>query len=296
MVVRVGMLRGPRRCAPWRWLALAAVALTIASACRREAGPAAGPPRLVTLTPSATEIVAALGAADALVGVDDYSTFPPAVATLPKVGSFIAPSFERIVALRPTLVIADQVHDDAARALRGAGLEVVAIPMHALPDVVQALTTLGDRLGRAREAKARRDAIDAARAAAAARKVGRDRRVLIVIDRAANLDGMVAAATGSWLDELIAITGAQNVLAGAATRYPKVSAEELLRTMPDTILDVSYAADPATALAQWRGRAELAAVPAIAAGRVFVLKAPYFLAPSPRVDDALAELEATLAR
>lgn len=271
-----------------------ALALAATTACDRGARPPAGRPRLVTLTPSATEIVAALGAADALVGVDDYSTYPPSVTALPKVGSFIAPSFERIVALRPSLVIADDVHDDAARALREAGLAVVKIPMHGLPDVLAALTTVGERLGRPEAAAARTTAIAAARDAAGRRGVGRARRVLIVIDRTAGLDGMIAAANGSWMDELVAITGAANVLAGAATRYPKLSAEELIRTRPDTILDVSYAADPATALAEWRARPELASVPAVAAGRIVVLKAPYFLAPSPRVDEALAELERAL--
>ena len=276
-------------------IVLAALALAVmAGACDRAPAPA-GAGRIVTLTPSATELVAALGADAALVGVDDYSTYPAGVAALPKVGTFIAPSFETIVALRPTLVVADDIHDDAAAALAGAGVAVVKLPMHALPDVEQALVTLGARLGRTREARARREEIAAAKAGAAARHVGRMRRVLIVIDRApGGLDGMVAAANGSWMDELAAMTGAANVLAGAATRYPKLSAEEIVRAAPDTILDVSYAADAATALAEWRARPELASVPAIRDGRVRVLKAPYFLAPSPRMAAALTELEAAL--
>ena len=72
------------------------------------------------------------------------------------------------------------------------------------------------------------------------------------------------------------------------------AAEEIVRTAPDTILDVSYAADPATAAREWTARPELASVPAIMQGRVRVLKAPYFLAPSPRMAAALTELEAAL--
>ena len=276
-------------------IALAVLALVGLAACDRPAPKAAGAARIVTLTPSATELVAALGAADALVGVDEYSTYPPAVAALPKVGSFVAPNFEAIVALRPTLVVADDIHDDAAAALTSAGVPVVRLPMHALPDVEGALTTLGERLGRPAEAAARRAEIAAAKAAAGKRRVGHGHAVLIVIDRApGGLDGMIAAATGTWLDELVAMTGAGNVLAGAATRYPKLSAEEIVRAAPDTILDVSYAADPATAAREWAARPELASVPAIAQGRVRVLKAPYFLAPSPRLAAALTELEAAL--
>ena len=82
------------------------------------------------------------------------------------------------------------------------------------------------------------------------------------------------------------------MLAASTVRYPKLSAEEILRGRPEVILDASYAAEPATALATWR---TLADVPAVASGRVRVLKEPYFLAPSPRVAEALAELEAALA-
>lgn len=273
---------------------LRVLAIVLAVSCGRGAPRGDG---VVTLTPSATEVVAALGAADRLVGVDDYSTYPPSVAALPKVGSFLTPNFEAIVRLRPALVVADDIHADAAKALRGAGIEVVTIPMHALPDLEHAFDAVGARLGKQAEADARKREIDEAIGAARARRVGRDRRVLIVIDREpGGLGGMIAAANGSWMDELVAITGAQNVLAGAAVRYPKLSAEELIRTAPDVILDVSYAAEPATALATWRARPELAGVPAIAQGAVRVLKAPYFLGPSPRVAEALRDLEAAFAQ
>jgi iron complex transport system substrate-binding protein len=251
------------------------------------------PRKIVTLTPSATEIVAALGATDRLIGVDQFSTFPPEVNALPKVGSFLQPSFETIVRLRPDLVIGDDIHDDAATALRGAGIDVLLAPMHSLPDLRAAFTTIGGRLGLDVQAKAAVTAIDDAIAAARGRKRGAGLRVLIVIDReAGGLGNMVAAANGSWLDELVAITGADNVLTGANVRYPKVSPEELMRAKPDVILDVSYAAAPATALAEW---ARLSELPAVKNGRVRVLKDAYLLGPSPRVAEALAALEAAFA-
>ena len=74
--------------------------------------------RIVSLTPSATEVVAALGAERQLVGVDDYSEFPAAVKALPKVGSFLAPNLEAIVKLSPTVVIVDDIHGTTAGALR----------------------------------------------------------------------------------------------------------------------------------------------------------------------------------
>src|SRR5262245_48982268 len=106
--------------------ALAALAAFAALGCRRDdaapaPAPAAAAPattpaahRVVSLTPSATEVVAALGSTAQLVGVDEYSSFPPEVAGLPKVGSFLSPNLEIIVGLKPTVVIVDDVHSQAA--------------------------------------------------------------------------------------------------------------------------------------------------------------------------------------
>lgn len=247
----------------------------------------------MTLTPSATELVAALGDAGKLVAVDDYSTYPPEVAALPRVGSFLQPHLEAIMRARPQVVIADDVHDDIIGTLRDVGIDVVKAPMHGLADLRSAFAAVGARLGREEEAAARAEAIDQAIAAARARARGRGLRVLIVIDReAGGLGGMVAAASGSWLDELVAITGATNALAASSVRYPKLSPEEVLRSGADVILDVSFAADPAAAQREW---APMSAVPAVANHRVYVLKDAFLLGPSPRVAEALARLEAVLA-
>lgn len=264
------------------------------AACGRDRAPAGGPvSRIVTLTPSATELVAALGAADRLVAVDDYSTYPPEVTALPKVGSFLQPHMEAILRVRPQVVIADDVHADVSRSLRDVGIEVIATPMHSLPDLRRAFTLVGERLGLTERARAAGEAIEQAIEDARKRRRGAGLRVLLVIDReAGGLGGMVAAAPGAWLDELVAITGAVNVLASSPVRYPKLSPEEVLRSQADVILDVSFAADPADAIAAWR---TLPSVPAVASGRIRVLKQPFLLSPSPRVAEALAAVEAALA-
>ncbi|HLL22033.1 MAG TPA: helical backbone metal receptor, partial [Kofleriaceae bacterium] len=203
--------------------------------CHDKPAPApADKPRLVTLSPSATEIVAALGATAMLVGVDDYSKFPPEVAKLPKVGSFLTPNLERIVALKPTLVIVDDVHKPAAGALRDAGLQTIECPIHSLPDVKKALASVGAKLGKADEAKRIGDDIEAALDRAAQARPAKRPRVLAILDReAGGLGNLVAAGPGSWLDELLAVVGGENVLAASGVRYPKLSMEEVLRAQPD---------------------------------------------------------------
>jgi len=243
----------------------------------------------VSLTPSATEVVAALGAAGLLVGVDDYSQFPPEVTRLPKVGSFLAPNLETIVSLRPTLVIVDDVHGQAAGALNDARIATVACAIHALPDVKAALRTVAARIGRTADADRVVEGIDAALDRAAAARPARRPRVLAVIDReAGGLGNLICAGPGSWVDELLAVVGGDNVLKSAGVRYPKISAEEVLRARPDVIVDLSYAA-----------RAEITAwnrltVPAVTSHRVRALQDAYLIAPSPRVAEALAALAAAL--
>ena len=277
--------------APLAFALVALVALIglIGFGCRRDdARPAPSPAaalRVVSLTPSATEVVAALGSAPLLVGVDDYSTFPPEVAALPKVGSFMAPNLEIIVGLKPSLVIVDDVHGQAAGALNDAGIATVACAIHGLPDVKAALRTVGARLGKTADAERVIESIDGALDRAAAARPARRPRVLAVIDReAGGLGNLVCAGPGSWVDELLAVVGGDNVLSAAGVRYPKISAEEVLRTRPEVILDLSYAARQS--IAAW----DKLDVPAVTAHRVRALADAYLIAPSPRVAEALAAL------
>ncbi len=274
-----------------RTLVLGLVATWLAVGCDSQRSPPSPPAgqaaRIVTLMPSGTEVVAALGAAGMLVGVDDYSVFPPEVKQLPKVGSFTAPNLESIVALHPTLVIVDDIHRDAEKALHGAGIATVQCAFHALGDVEAALHTVGATLHRSSQADAVIAEIHAAIANATAHRPAHHPKVLAIIDReAGGLGGMVAAGPGSWIDELLAVVGGDNVLATSGVRYPKISIEEVLAAKPDVILDLSYAAGSPDAVAAWRD----VAVPAVSAGHVVTLAEPYLMAPSPRIAPALTAL------
>ena len=263
------------------------VLIALVVACQHSSSTAPAGQRVVSLTPSGTEIVAALGATDQIVGVDDYSKFPESVQKLPKVGSFMAPNLEAIVRLRPTLVVVDDIHGKAAGALRDAGVNAVECPMHDLADVKSCLRTIGTRLGRPTAADAAVASIDQAIDAAAAHKPAQHPKVLAVIDREAHgLGNITAAGPGSWLDELLAIDGGDNVLAASGARYPKITTEEVLRAQPDVIIDLSYQADGAP----WNALD----VPAVRDHRVRVLTSDPLGHPSPRIAEALDALAAAI--
>lgn len=233
-----------------RVLALAALA---ALGCRDEGkgkgnggGAPEGPPaRIITLTPSATGLVAALGAAERLVATDRYSEEPEAVKRLPKVGDFLAPNVEAIAKLRPDLVVMDAVQAKAAASLADLGLATVSIEMHTIADVRAAALQVGRALGAEERGQRVSAEIDRALAAAAARAERRERRprVLWVMDRQpGSLSGIVVAGPGSFADELLAAVGARNAITGSV-RYPKVSRESLIELSPDVIIDASGPAE-----------------------------------------------------
>ena len=108
-----------------------------------------------------------------------------------------------------------------------------------------------------------------------------------MIDReAGGLGNMVAVGPGSWVDELLAIVGGDNILVASGVRYPKIGLEEILRGQPDVILDLSQASSD---LAAW----QQVDVPAVRDHRVRAI-APFVSRPSPRIEEAIALLQAAL--
>jgi iron complex transport system substrate-binding protein len=279
-----------------RRLSLMAVVVALAGCDRSRPEPAPGPiRRVVSTTPSSTEIVAAVAGPDLLIGRDRFSTYPPDVKSLPVVGDFVSPSVEAILQLQPDLVVLDAVQVRTAEALRAGGVRTLVLEMHTIEDVLAGVTRAGQTLGAPDRAAALRARLEQAiaRARAHGQARGRRPRVLLVVDREIGaLRGLVASGPGSYLDELVTLLGGENVLAGSAVRYPKISPETVIEAAPDVILDATHTEAPDAALADWRA---LAQVPAVAGGRVHMIGGEgYFVSPGPRLDAALAGLEKLL--
>src|SRR5687768_17346628 len=160
--------------------------MVVAAGCDRSSSSApAGPARrVVTTTPSATELVAAAAGTGSLVGRDRFSSHPPEVKRLPVVGDFVSPSVEAILQLRPDLVVLDAVQIRTAEALRAGGVPTLVLDMHTVDDVLEGLTRVGDALGAAQRAGQTRARLEAAitRARAQGRSRARRPRVLLVVD------------------------------------------------------------------------------------------------------------------
>lgn len=254
--------------------------------------------RVVCLTPSTTEIVAALGALDTVVGVDNYSEFPAEVHALPRVGDFLNPSLEAILHLTPDIVLIDAVQTQVDAKLKDAGIRTLALPMQTIADVRNGALAIGRALDRERDAQAFVARLDGdlvaveERGRRAAERLGRRPRVLFVVDRQiGGFAGMVAAGPDNYLDELVRRAGGDNVLADAPMRYVSLSVEQVIALAPEVILDATHvpgAADAGRARADWD---RLSSVPAVQRGRVHVLADRAAVTPGPRLGDVLARLQ-----
>jgi iron complex transport system substrate-binding protein len=271
---------------------------------RSSGAESAVPRRILSLAPSVTEILFAIGAGGQVVGVDRYSDYPPEARRLPRLGALLDPDLEGMLRLRPDLAILLPSERETARALQAAGVATLTVPHETLADVERATLAIGGRTGHLREATALADSLRALLAGGGEDGSGSARRptILFVVSReAGQLGSFTAAGAGSYLDELIALAGGTNAIADAPMRYPQVSAETALRLRPDIVIEWtpaetdgdpgSLAAADARRIAEWHGLLDRSGVSPAA---VHVVHDDLWLRPGPRVAQALDLLRALL--
>ncbi len=194
--------------------------------------------RVVTLAPSLTETVLELGERERLVGVSRFDEFPE-VASVRRVGGFIDPSIEAVIALRPDLVLVQPApgNQRPVEKIAELGIPVLALPMHTVAQTLESIREVGRVLGRSARAEEIVRQIEATRAKVRKRAEGRRKlRVLFVYD----FEPLVVAGPGSFADELLRDVGAKNAAEKAATPYPVYPVEAVLAARPDVIIDSDH--------------------------------------------------------
>jgi iron complex transport system substrate-binding protein len=225
-------------------------------------------------------MVVALGRGSLLVGVTRHDDAPE-VAGLPRVGGFLDPSPEAVLAVKPDLVIwmTDGAAYPAVRRIAELGVPVLALPIIGVTDALEAVRMVGAALGEPaageRLARSLSDGVERVRRRAA--ELPRV-RVLFV----AGHEPLVLAGPGSFADELLRIAGGDNVAAGDRP-WPVYPLEKAVAADPALVVDGAVA-EPA------EGMRRLAAIPAVRAGRVARLESDDILRPGPRMVRALGEL------
>lgn len=245
------------------------------------------PRRIVCLAPSVTETVYALGLGDEVVGISDYTDYPPGARSKPSVGGPSNPSIEKIVSLRPDLVIATGglSGEKVAEELGHLGLPVYLINPQSLQGILASIEHLGAALHRTRAAQVLVTRLEQRQAAVSARVAGLPRpKVLVVIW----YDPVVTAGKMSFITDAIAAAGGRSVTADILQPWPEISLEEVLRRSPDDILLVHHAHGGITGemLRNHAGWDQLVAV----RDRHIIYVDDRLFHPSPVVFDAMEEL------
>lgn len=246
------------------------------------------PQRIISLAPHLTELLFAVGAGAQVVGADTASTYPDAAKALPRVGDYSRVNFERVLALKPDLVI---VWTGGTRAADIHGLEKLGVPvMHAqaarLSDVARLLRLLGQVSGHAQAGEAAAD--DYSERLHALQVRDRQKPALRVFYQVWDRP-LITVGGPHWISEALALCGARNVFADLRGASPVVSREAVLRSAPALIVSGRDAPD---AYRQWQRFVSLPA----AKNRAFVgVNADLLHRPTPRLVDGVAELCAALA-
>jgi iron complex transport system substrate-binding protein len=258
---------------------------------RPPAGPASDAPpatRIVSLAPSVTETLFALGLGDRVVGVTRFCNYPPEVKTKARIGGFLDPNIEAIVALKPDLLVMLVENRASQPAFEDLNVRMLVVDHRTVEGTLDSITAVGRACGA--EARAETMVADLrARIDRVARKTaGLPRpRVLFSISRAPGAgrpEDVYVAGGSPYFASIVKMAGAENVFAAETAVFPVVSTEGILHANPEVIIDMvplvsSDGRDVESLLADWR---QIPEIDAVKHDRVYALDDDFASVPGPR--------------
>jgi len=252
----------------------------------RQVDAAAPPLRLVSLAPSVTETIFALGYGGRLVGVTTYCDYPLEAKKLPKIGDFMNPSLEAVAAKRPDLVIGVVGATDPvkAREMERLGLKIVLLPLANLDDILKSVRAIGGLMGDERAGKDLAAKISV-QVDEVKKRIGHAprRRVLLIVGH----QPVIAVGGRNFIDELITLAGGTNIAAGAAQPWLNLPDEYIVAKAPEVIIEAGMGSEREKANKRW---SDLGSVPAVRAKRIYPYSSDKILRPGPRFGEALGDL------
>ena len=258
----------------------------------------APPRRIISLVPNVTEILFAIGAGPQVVAVSNYDVEPPEVRSLPTVGALVDPDTEKIISLRPDLVITYGSQTELQEQLKRASIPFFDYRHGGLDHIMVTMRALGARTGHVDQADKVARGLQAAIDAVKARVAGKARpRTLLVFGREpGSLRNIYASGGRGFLHDMLVVAGGEDVLNDIDKESAQVNTEMILTRKPDVILELNAAnrlndADLKAVVDPWM---TLSSVPAVRNKRVIVLNGPGLTVPGPRVIDGIEKMAKAL--
>jgi iron complex transport system substrate-binding protein len=245
--------------------------------------------RIISLAPSITETLFALGLGDKVVAVTDYCDFPAQVNPLPKVGGFINPNLETIIALQPDLVILLANQQGVVEQLQQLNIPTLAVLNTSLDDIKQTIATIGQRTQHQQQANELLNKINHKIAIIAEKTTGLSRpTVMITMGHSIDSEHMkqvFIAGQHDFYNDLITLAGGQNVYQAQQPNVPSLSVEGIMQLNPQIIFDIypeadDHNSDLVQVLRQWHN---LMYVDAIKNNRIHIIEQNYATIPGPRI-------------
>jgi iron complex transport system substrate-binding protein len=264
------------------------VSVLVSSAFAAFAQAASGtqPQKIISLAPSVTETVFALGFGNRLVGVTTYCDFPAEAQKLPKIGGFMNPSLEVIVAKRPDLVIGVSSATDPgkAREMERLGLKVTLISLASVSDILSSIKSVARLLGNPAAGENLVRNITRQFEEVKKRVAPAPRRSTLL---AVGLRPLVAVGGKNFIDELITLAGGENIAGNAAQPWLNLPDEYVVARAPQVIIEAGLGSDRSESAKHW---ADLKSIPAVKEQRVYTYPSDKILRPGPRIGEGLEEI------
>lgn len=249
--------------------------------------------RIISLAPSITETLFALGLGDRVVGVTTYCKFPVQAKSIEKVGGYVDANLEKIATLKPDLVILQKEHERQKLFLSKSGIRTVTVNYGTVAGVCSSFANIGRACG----VQNRADSLIALFDTELRIDPDLSRRpgILICIGRdnpgSGGVRSIYAAGAGSFYNTLIEAAGGKNVFSDSVPQYPKLSREGLLTLAPDIIVDIAPSMGDYNCEELKKDWLSATMVPAVRSGQVYCLSGDYTTIPGPRVLHLKADLQ-----
>lgn len=244
------------------------------------------PRRIVSLAPSITETVFALGFGNRLVGVTSRCDYPAEAKSLPKVGDFVSPSLEVIAAKQPDLVIGVAGATDPAKAreIERLGIKITLVSVSSVNQILSSLQRIAGLLGDPNAGAGLVEKITLQFDRVKKRVAPAPRRSTLL---AVGLRPLVAVGGKNFLDELITLAGGANIAGDASQPWLNLPDEYVLAKAPQVIIEAGMGTDAAAPAKHW---SDLKSIPAVKERRVYSYSSDKILRPGPRIGEGLEEI------
>jgi len=246
------------------------------------------PKRIVSLAPNITEILFSLGLDEEVVGISIHCNYPEKVKSRPRVGSYISIDLEKIVSLKPDLIIATGAGNtkEMVDRLERLGFPTFVIFPKRFDDVIQSIRHVGQLVSKEKEALSMTESMSKRKGKILELTRGLSRpKVFLQIGESP----IVTVGKGSFADDLIRLAGGENVAGNDREMYPRLGMEEILKRSPEVIMISSMkpGGDYERALREWE---RWKTIPAVKQGRIHLIDSDLIDRPSPRIIDGLEEM------